>query len=37
MTDCDAELKVYGNELHKVINVLRRSVADLEALRQSYK
>jgi hypothetical protein len=37
LTDCDAELKVYGQELHKVIQILRRTLADLEALKQNYK
>ena len=37
MTDCDAELRVYGTELHKVINVLRRTLADLDALKSTYK
>ena len=37
MTDCDAELKTYGNEVHKVVSILRKALADLDALRQSYK
>ena len=37
MTDCDAEMKVYGTEIHKVVNILRRTLADLNALKQSYQ
>jgi transcription elongation factor Elf1 len=37
MTDCDAELKVYGTEVHKVVAVLRKTLADLEALKQQYR
>jgi hypothetical protein len=37
MTDCDAELKLYGTEIHKVVNILRRTLADLESLKQSYR
>jgi len=37
MTDCDAELKTYGNEVHKVVSILRKALADLDALKQSYK
>jgi uncharacterized protein YbaR (Trm112 family) len=36
MTDCDAELRVYGTEIHKVVAILRRTLADLESLKQSY-
>jgi hypothetical protein len=36
MTDCDAELKLYGAEIHKVVNVIRKAIADLDALKQSY-
>jgi hypothetical protein len=36
MTDCDAELHVYGTEVHKVLHILRRTLAELEALRQTY-
>ena len=35
-TDCDAELRVYGTEVHKVVNILRRTLADLEALKQTF-
>jgi hypothetical protein len=37
MTDCDAELKTYGAELHKVVSILRRALADLEELKQQYR
>ncbi len=37
MSDCDAELKVYGMELHNVLNILRKALADLEALKVGYK
>jgi len=37
MTDCDAELKLYGTEIHKVVNILRRTLADLDSLKQSYR
>ena len=36
MTDCDAELRIYGTEVHKVVNILRKTLADLEALKHSY-
>jgi hypothetical protein len=36
MTDCDAELRVYGSELHKVVGILRKTLADLDALKQNY-
>lgn len=37
MTDCDAELKTYGNEVHRIVSILRKALADLDALKQSYK
>ena len=37
MTDCDAELRLYGTEIHKVVAILRRALADLESLKQSYR
>jgi hypothetical protein len=37
MSDCDAELKLYGNEIHKVVHILRQAVADLDALKEQYK
>ena len=37
MTDCDAELRLYGTEIRKVVSILRRTLADLDALKQSYR
>ncbi len=37
LTDCDAEMRVYGNEVHNVVTILRRALADLETLKQTYK
>jgi hypothetical protein len=37
MSDCDAELKVYGTEVHKVVHVLRKAVAELDALKEQYR
>lgn len=37
MTDCDAELRLYGTEVHKVVAILRKTLADLDALKQSYR
>ncbi len=37
MTDCDAELRIYGSEVHKVVAILRKTVADLDALKQNYR
>lgn len=37
LTDCDAELRLYGSEIHKVITVLRKAMAELEALKATYK
>jgi hypothetical protein len=37
MTDCDIELHRYGTEIHKVVNILRKTLADLDALKQSYR
>lgn len=37
MTDCDAELKFYGREVSRVIQVLRQSLKDLRRLREDYK
>jgi hypothetical protein len=36
MTECDAELRVYGTEVHKIVAILRRTLADLEALKTDY-
>lgn len=37
MGDCDAELKMYGTEVHKVVSILRRALAELDALKQQYR
>lgn len=37
MTDCDAEMRTYGTEVHKIVAVLRRALGDLEALKQNYQ
>jgi len=37
MTDCDAELRFYGIEIHKVVAILRRALADLDELKSSYR
>ena len=37
LTDCDAELRVYGTEVHKVLAILRKTLADLDALKQQYQ
>ena len=37
MTDCDAELRLYGSEIHKVVAILRKTLADLDALKQQYQ
>jgi hypothetical protein len=37
MTDCDAELRVYGTEVHKVVAILRRTIDELGALKQRYE
>jgi hypothetical protein len=37
MTDCDAEMRTYGTEIHKVVNILRRTLADLDALKSTYR
>jgi uncharacterized protein YbaR (Trm112 family) len=35
--DCDAELRLYGSEIHKVVAILRRALADLDALKMQYR
>jgi uncharacterized protein YbaR (Trm112 family) len=35
--ECDAELRFYGDEVHKVLGILRRTLADLEQLKQEYQ
>jgi hypothetical protein len=37
MTECDPELRVYGTEIHKVVNILRKTLADLDVLKNSYQ
>jgi len=37
MGDYDAELRTYGTEVHKVVSILRKTLADLDALKQSYR
>lgn len=37
MTDCDAELRLYGSEVHKVVAILRKTMADLDALKETYR
>jgi len=38
LTDsADAELKLYGSEVHKVVAILRKTLADLEALKSQYR
>jgi hypothetical protein len=37
LTDCDAELRLYGTEVHKVVAVLRKAMAELEELKAGYK
>lgn len=36
LTECDAELRIYGTEIHKVVSILRKTLAELEELKQSY-
>ena len=36
LTDCDAELKMYGTEVHRVVKVLATAMDQLEALRKSF-
>lgn len=35
--DCDAELRLYGTEIHKVVGILRKALSDLDTLRESYR
>ncbi|HZF72816.1 MAG TPA: hypothetical protein VEZ51_05255 [Gemmatimonadaceae bacterium] len=38
MTDSvEPELRLYGSEVHKVVNILRRALADLDTLKNQYK
>ena len=34
--ECDAELRFYGSEVHKVVAILRKALAELEALKNNY-
>jgi uncharacterized protein YbaR (Trm112 family) len=34
--ECDAELKLYGNELHHVLSILRKALCELDALKVKY-
>ncbi|HVT43369.1 MAG TPA: hypothetical protein VMT00_03170 [Thermoanaerobaculia bacterium] len=36
MGECDAELRIYGSEVHKVVGILRKALLDLESLKQNY-
>ena len=36
ITDCDPELRMYGSEVHKVVAILRKTLAELEALKHDY-
>jgi uncharacterized protein YbaR (Trm112 family) len=36
LSDVDIELRTYGSEIHKVVNILRRTLAELDALKQQY-
>ena len=35
--DCDAEMRIYGTEVHKVVQILRKALTELDALRESYR
>jgi DNA-directed RNA polymerase subunit RPC12/RpoP len=37
MTDCDAEMKFYGREVSRVIQVLRGALKELHHLREDYR
>jgi hypothetical protein len=37
MTDCDPELRTYGTEIHKVVSILRKTLADLDSLKSTYR
>jgi hypothetical protein len=36
-TECDPELRMYGLEVHKVVNILRTAIRQLEALKTDYE
>ena len=35
--ECDAELRFYGAEIHRVVRILRKTLDELESLRVSFK
>lgn len=35
-SDCDPELRFYGAEVHKVLNILRKTLRELDALKTMY-
>jgi predicted Zn finger-like uncharacterized protein len=37
MTDCDAEMKFYGREVSRVIQVLRSALKELNRLKEEYR
>ena len=37
MTECDAEMRLYGSEIHKIVAILRRALAELDALKHQYQ
>lgn len=37
LNDCEAELRTYGGEVHRIVRILRKTLAELEALRVSFK
>jgi len=37
MGDCNDELRMYETEVHKVVAILRKTLADLESLKHTYR
>jgi len=37
MGECDAELRYYGTEVHNVVNILRKALGELDALKVKYQ
>jgi hypothetical protein len=37
MGECEAELRIYGSEVHKVVNILRRTLTELDHLKKTYQ
>lgn len=35
--ECDAELRTYGTEVHKVVRILRKTIDELESLKLSFE